>query len=69
MPRMSGIDVIKAMRKVRLGVPVILISGHAEDCLSAEEQEGVIGFLRKPFGPDQLRAVLNQHVPTNRVMV
>jgi signal transduction histidine kinase/ActR/RegA family two-component response regulator len=69
MPRMSGLKVMEGMRKIRLGVSVIIISGHGEDTLSAEEQEGVLGFLQKPFGPDQLRAILNQHVPINRVKV
>lgn len=65
MPRMSGEEVLVGMRAVRPNVPVVLITGHGEDMLRAEEKAGVLGFLQKPFTPEVLRAVLQKHVASS----
>jgi FixJ family two-component response regulator len=38
------------------------MTGHGEDVMASEAQAGVVDFLQKPFGPDQLRAVLKRHL-------
>jgi len=60
---MSGAETLVGLRAVRPNVPVIVITGHAEDALAKDEQTGVMGYLQKPFGPDTLRAVLHRYVP------
>jgi len=63
MPRMGGTEAAAGIRAVRAGVPVVIITGHGEDVMASEVQAGVVDFLQKPFGPDQLRAVLKRHLP------
>jgi DNA-binding NtrC family response regulator len=63
MPRMSGSEVAAQLRAIRPEVPVVIITGHGEDVMAAEAQAGIAEFLQKPFGPDQLRAVLRRHLP------
>ncbi|MBK9991468.1 MAG: response regulator [Verrucomicrobia bacterium] len=63
MPRVSGSEVAAALYVLRPEVPVVIITGHGEDVMLAETQPGVAEFLQKPFGPDQLRAVLRRHLP------
>jgi two-component system cell cycle sensor histidine kinase/response regulator CckA len=64
MPRMSGTEAAAGIRAIRPGMPVVIITGHGEGVMAAEAQPGVVDFLQKPFGPDQLRAVLKRHLPT-----
>jgi len=50
MPRMSGLDLVRALRTVRAGLPVVLMSGRIDDALVIEaEREGVSGLVAKPF--------------------
>ena len=63
MPRMSGTEAAAGMQAIRPGVPIVIITGHGEDVMASEAQAGVVDFLQKPFGPDQLRAVLKRHLP------
>jgi CheY-like chemotaxis protein len=63
MPRMGGSEVAAELRVIRPEVPVVIITGHGEDVMAAEAQVGIAEFLQKPFGPDQLRAVLRRHLP------
>jgi len=44
MPGLSGTDVLDALRRAGVTVPVILISGH-----QITVREGFFGVLRKPF--------------------
>jgi DNA-binding NtrC family response regulator len=44
MPGLSGTDVLEALRRAGLTVPVILMSGH-----EVAMPEGCFGVLRKPF--------------------
>jgi CheY-like chemotaxis protein len=44
MPGLSGTDVLDALRRAGVTVPVILISGH-----QVTVREGFFGVLRKPF--------------------
>jgi signal transduction histidine kinase/CheY-like chemotaxis protein len=64
MPRMSGAEVVVGLRAIRPEVPVVIITGHGEEVVAADLQTGVAEFLQKPFGPDQLRAVLRRHLPS-----
>ena len=53
MPGLSGIEVLAALRRAGLAVPVILISGHP-----ITELEGFFAFIKKPFNlPRVIEAV------------
>jgi CheY-like chemotaxis protein len=51
LPGCSGVDVIGEVRKTMPRLPVLLITGHDEDLLSARG----VPILRKPFGARILR--------------
>jgi two-component system, chemotaxis family, chemotaxis protein CheY len=63
MPRMDGIQLIGKMKLIpRLArIPVVVISTDGSQERIAElESQGVSGYLRKPFRPEQLREVLSK---------
>jgi CheY-like chemotaxis protein len=50
MPRMSGADAFRAIRRLRPSLPVILCSGFSEEEVGdALQAEGLDGFLQKPY--------------------
>jgi len=59
MPRMTGIQLARALRNSRIDVPVILYSGYGEGLAQADLQAaGVRAVLRKPVDPVALEAAL-----------
>jgi DNA-binding response OmpR family regulator len=61
MPGLSGTDVLLALRRAGVTVPVILVSGH-----HAELAEGFFGILRKPFNLRAMAALLAAAVEHRR---
>ena len=53
MPDLSGTDVLAALRRAGVTVPVILMSGH-----QAAAREGFFGVLMKPFNLRSLAEVV-----------
>lgn len=68
MPNMTGFELIEAMAKdpKLKDVPVVVVSSDAGE-LHKEQlvQLGVRAILRKPFRPEQLRAVIRSLSQTN----
>jgi two-component system response regulator FixJ len=65
MPDMSGIDLLRRLKELKVGVPVIVITGHGDVALAVEAMKiGAADFFEKPFNDDQLvasvRAALQQ---------
>jgi len=57
MPGLSGIDLLKRLKELRIDVPVIVITGHADVPLAVEAMKfGAIDFLEKPFDDNVLLA-------------
>jgi len=57
MPGLSGIDLLKRLKELRIDVPVIVITGHADVPLAVEAMKfGAVDFLEKPFDDDVLLA-------------
>ena len=57
MPGMSGIDLLRRLRELKIEVPVIVITGHGDVALAVEAMKiGAIDFLEKPFDDDVLLA-------------
>jgi signal transduction histidine kinase/CheY-like chemotaxis protein len=55
MPGMSGADTFRALRAIRPDVKVLMSTGFAPDEAAQRfNDEGLAGFLRKPYDPDQL---------------
>ncbi|MCR2834537.1 hybrid sensor histidine kinase/response regulator [Parerythrobacter lacustris] len=63
MPGMSGPRMVKAIRKVRPDLPVLFMSGYAEEQLRKEIDVENMHFLAKPFSVqqigDRVAAILN----------
>jgi two-component system cell cycle sensor histidine kinase/response regulator CckA len=63
MPRLSGEETFRQMRRICPGVRVVLTTGYGEqDAMSRFTAEGLAGFLQKPFQladlRDKMRALL-----------
>jgi two-component system, LuxR family, response regulator FixJ len=59
MPEISGIDLLHRLRQLKVGMPVIVITGHGDVQLAVEAMKiGAIDFIEKPFDDDQLLAAV-----------
>jgi two-component system, LuxR family, response regulator FixJ len=57
MPELSGIDLLRRLRELKVAVPVIVITGHGDVPLAVEAMKiGAIDFLEKPFDEEVLLA-------------
>jgi two-component system response regulator FixJ len=66
MPGVSGLDLLRRLKELKIAVPVIVITGHGDVALAVEAMKiGAVDFLEKPFDDEALlasvRAALNQH--------
>jgi two-component system response regulator FixJ len=66
MPGLSGLDLLRRLRELKIEVPVIVITGHGDVPLAVEAMKvGAIDFLEKPFDDEVLlasvRSALKQH--------
>lgn len=61
MPRMNGLEMLKALRQITPGIPVILASGYSEEqVMSIAHSERAQAFLEKPFGSIELQEAIVQ---------
>ena len=50
MPGMSGIDLLRRLKELKINTPVIVITGHGDIALAVEAMKiGALDFLEKPF--------------------
>lgn len=64
MPKMNGIDTLKAVRRSGNKTPVIMVTTEAEKSRVIEAiKAGANDYLIKPFSPDQLAAKVRTVVP------
>lgn len=64
MPKLSGLGVLEELRRARVRLPVLMMTGFAPSSVAAVAKRlGAVGVLRKPFDADDLRtAVLNAKI-------
>jgi two-component system cell cycle sensor histidine kinase/response regulator CckA len=71
MPTMDGPTMARAAREKRPGLPIIFMSGYAEEQLRNSIDLANIGFLPKPFSVQQIgqaaREALADHARTEKV--
>jgi two-component system response regulator FixJ len=65
MPEMTGIDLLRHVKELKLDIPVIVITGHGDIALAVEAMKaGAVDFLEKPFDDEMIlssvRAALNK---------
>jgi two-component system response regulator FixJ len=57
MPEMSGIDLLRRLKELKIDVPVIVITGHGDVPMAVESMKvGASDFLEKPFDDEVLLA-------------
>jgi two-component system, LuxR family, response regulator FixJ len=57
MPELSGIDLLRRLRELKVAAPVIVITAHGDIPLAVEAMRmGAINFLERPFDDDVLLA-------------
>jgi two-component system, LuxR family, response regulator FixJ len=57
MPGLSGIDLLRRLKELQIGLPVIVITGHGDVPLAVEAMKfGAVDFLEKPFDDDVMLA-------------
>ena len=57
MPGLSGVDLLRRLKELKIGVPVIVITGHGDVPLAVEAMKiGASDFLEKPFDDEVLLA-------------
>ena len=55
MPEMSGIDLVRRLKELRIKLPVIVITGHGDVPLAVEAMKaGAVDFIEKPFDDDAM---------------
>jgi two-component system response regulator FixJ len=55
MPEISGVELLHRLKESRVGMPVIVITGHGDLPLAVEAMKlGAIDFLEKPFDDEVL---------------
>jgi PAS domain S-box-containing protein len=66
MPGMNGAELARAARKLHPGLPIVFVTGFAE----SDQLEGALGgevpVLKKPFGVEELTAIIAAHIPAAR---
>jgi two-component system response regulator FixJ len=59
MPGLSGIDLLKRLRELKITIPVIVVTGHGDVPLAVDAMKyGASDFLEKPFDDDILLAAV-----------
>lgn len=59
MPRCSGIDVLKFVRRARPGVPFIMITANVDmGSVKLARENGVNAYITKPFKLDEVEGTL-----------
>ena len=66
MPEIDGIELLRRLRNLEIGWPVVVITGHADIPLAVEAmRQGAVDFIEKPYNDDVLldavRAALSSH--------
>jgi two-component system response regulator MtrA len=70
MPGISGFDVARAIKGMEVNIPVIMVSGSADELTPEKLREsGVDHILAKPFRPAELRRVINEALKRGNIQI
>jgi two-component system response regulator FixJ len=60
MPEMNGLELVRKLQTMGVGLPVIVITGHGDVPLAVEAMKaGVLDFLEKPFDDEVFLGAVN----------
>ncbi len=61
MPKLSGLDLLGAIRKVDDDIAVIILTGHPTlETATASIEHDISAYIRKPFAVEEFRAVIER---------
>jgi two-component system response regulator FixJ len=67
MPEISGLDLLRRVKKLNPELPVILITGHGDVPLAVEAMKlGAADFIEKPFDDEALLAAIGAALDRSR---
>ena len=59
MPGLSGTELLRRLREMKIAIPVIIMTGHADVPLAVEAMKlGAADFFEKPFNDERLLAAV-----------
>jgi FixJ family two-component response regulator len=65
LPGMTGLQLQQRLKESGSSVPIILISGQADERTATRAlQDGAIGFFKKPFNIERLLTTISDHLAT-----
>jgi len=66
MPELSGIELLRKLRELKVTIPVIIMTGHGDVPLAVEAMKiGASDFLEKPFDDDVMLAAVRSALNRN----
>ena len=67
MPDMTGLELVRRLNERGVGLPVVVITGHADVALAVEAMRaGVVDFIEKPFDDDTILSALRSALERGR---
>ncbi|MCP4544704.1 MAG: hybrid sensor histidine kinase/response regulator [Chloroflexi bacterium] len=61
MPRLTGFQVVDALREQQINIPIILITSHGSEAIAVEFfRKGVKDYLIKPFTANEMQAAIDR---------
>ena len=68
MPKMTGVEVLRRLRKKNKELPVILMTSHGSEQIAVEVfRLGVQDYIMKPFDPQDMVDAINRALHVNRL--
>jgi DNA-binding NtrC family response regulator len=63
MPKVTGTDLARTMRRFAVDIPIIIITGYAEiDVVIEAIRQNVFDVIQKPYNPDELAAAAGRAI-------
>lgn len=54
MPGLGGLSLQRRLRQANVSVPIIFVTGHADEVRAEALEQGAVAVLGKPFSADEL---------------